>query len=167
MKKSSGKNKTEVIPLFFDTYLTSIKNSIGTKLFQTVWAEVNGKKKDVIRKGELACATFVSGILYQYDLIGDKHATVKKTVADLEKTGWKKISKPRPGCILVWESLEFEDGPHAHIGFYTGNNKAISNSRRLGTPHEHHWTYGKKKGKPTRRVDQMYWFKKLDSKYFE
>ena len=156
----------EVKPLFFDTYLGTIKNAVGSKMFQTVWAEVDGVRKDVIQGGDLACATFVTGVLYLYDLIGDKHATVKSTLEDLVKSGWYEIEKPKDGCVLVWEEEVFEDGLHPHIGFYTGKETAVSNSKEMSSPQEHHWTYGVKNGAPVRKIVGMYWNNKLDNKYF-
>lgn len=157
----------EVKLLFFDSYITAIKKSIGSKLFQTLWAEVDGKKRDLTRSGELSCTTFVSAILIYFDLINERHATVKNTIVDMKKSDWKKIRKPRIGSVLVWEELMFDDGPHDHLGFYIGSQKAISNSLKLKTPVQHHWTYGTNARKPKRKVVAIYWHSKLNNKYFK
>jgi len=85
----------EVNPLFFDSYLSFVEKSVGSKMFQTLWAEVDGKKKDITQRGKLSCATFVSFVLLSFGLIKEKHATVNGTVRDMENSGWRKIRKPR------------------------------------------------------------------------
>jgi hypothetical protein len=48
-------------------------------------------------------------------------------------------------------------GTHKHIGFYIGNNRAISNnSVHDGGPAEHDWTF---EGK--RKVEAVLWSEKL------
>lgn len=81
---------------------------------------------------------------------------------DMEKSGWKKIRKPRLGCVLVWEGKKGESGLHKHVGFYMGDEKAISNSDKKRCPIIHHWTYGVSKAKPKREVQAMYWHSELD-----
>jgi hypothetical protein len=152
--------------LFFDSYIDTIKNSVGSKIFQTLWAELDGKKKDITNKGNLSCAVFVSAILLWFGLIKEKHATVDSTIKDMKEFKWKRIKKPRIGSILVWEDLEFDDGPHSHLGFYIGENQAISNSLKLKTPAKHHWTYGTKNKQPKRKVIAIYWHPRLNDKYF-
>lgn len=125
-------------------------------MFQTVWAEVGGKKKDILAGGELACASFVSGVLLWSGLIKEKHATVTGTLKDMRRSGWKKIKKPREGCILRWEKRE-ENGGHEHLGFYMGTTIAISNSKTAKVPVEHHWTY-----RGTRKIVAMYWHPRLN-----
>ena len=51
-----------------------------------------------------------------------------------------------------------DDEEHKHIGFYDGNNEAISNDSKSGTPQKHHWTYGEKDGKPVRKIIAVYRF---------
>jgi hypothetical protein len=156
-----------------ESYIKTIKNSLGSNLFRNLYAYVDGKKTDIFRNGNLSCANFVSTILYRFKLIKDIHATVEGTVKDLEKSGWQTIKKPKPGAVLVWEAKKFKsNNTHKHIGFYIGKNKAIStssNSSKKGQPTLHHWTFGIKKGspadkasKPVRKVEQIFWNKKLD-----
>ena len=85
-------------------------------------------------------------------MIKEVHLTVDSTVKDLEKSGWKKIKKPKIGSILVWESLAFNSEAHKHVGFFIGNNKAISNSYKKGCPVEHSWNFNGK-----RKVDFIFW----------
>lgn len=153
-------------PLFFETYLKTIENSPGSKIFQDFLAEVNGKKTNITKNGGKSCAFFVSGIFKMFDLIKNGHVTVKGTLADMKSSGWKKIKYPKKGCILHWEPKEINGKINEHIGFYIGNKKAVSNGTKNKVITEHHWTYGKNNGKPNRKIIAMYWHKKLENKYF-
>lgn len=142
---------------FFDTYLAMIHNSLGSKMFRTVYAVIDKKKKDILENGRVACALYVSSLLVIHKLIGEIHATVDSTVKALEKSGWKKISKPRIGCIIVWEKVDFgKNDLHKHIGFYIGNNQAISNSSKRGCPVKHNLTFNGK-----RKIELLLWHQKL------
>ena len=156
--------KQKVIPIIFDTYIAVIKNSAGSKMFRNFYAKVDGKKTDIMKNGDLSCAWFVSSLLYLFKLIKDAHATVNGTIKDLQQSGWKKIKKPKIGSVIVWEKIDFGNKDfHKHIGFYIGNNKAISTSNsKKGQPIIHHWTYGIKRNKPVRKVKAIFWHKKLN-----
>ncbi|MDX1607926.1 MAG: hypothetical protein R3251_01840 [Candidatus Spechtbacterales bacterium] len=143
--------------LLFDTYIETIKKSVGTKMFQSVYALVDGKKKDVAENGVYSCANYASSLLVIFDLIESRHATVKSTIKDMEKSGWEKIRKPKIGAVIIWEPWERSD--RHHIGFYIGDDKAISTeSDNDGVPHKHHWTYSDK-----RPVKSIWWHKKLEN----
>ena len=160
-----SKKPLDVKVILKESYIKAIKNSVGSNLFRNFYAFVNGKKKDILEDGTLSCAAFTSSILYLFKLTADMHATVRGTAADLEKFGWTKIKKPREGAVLVWEAQEFGNGEaHKHMGFYIGKNKAISNSYKKRYPILHHWTFGTKNGRPVRKVEQIFWNKKLDIK---
>lgn len=146
--------KEKVVPILFDTYIAVIKNSIGSKMFRNFYAKVDGKKTDIMKNGDLSCAWFASSLVYLSKLIKEPHATVDSTVKDLEQSGWQKIQKPKIGSVLVWEK---NHNFHKHIGFYIGNNKAISNNKKIKTPIIHHWTYGIKNGKPVRKIEVIFW----------
>lgn len=148
--------------LYIPTYLAMIKNSVGSHAYRTFYANVDGKKKDIVGGGNLGCGFFVTHILYFFRLVKEPHLTVAGTVRDLEASGWMPISKPRTGCVLVWEAVKGKSGEHGHIGFYVGANKAVSNSSAKGMPQLHHWTYGKVGKKPKRAVVSMWWNEKLD-----
>ncbi len=165
-----SKKPSDVKIILNESYIKAIKNSVGSNLFRNLFARVNGEKKDILEDGTLSCAIYTSSILYLFKLITGTHATVKGTVADLEKSGWTKTKKPREGAILVWEAQELGSGEaHKHIGFYINENKAISNSFKKRRPILHHWTFGIKNGlpagkagRPVRKVEQIFWNKKLD-----
>ena len=142
---------------FFDTYLAMIQNSLGSKMFRTIYAFIDKKKKDILENGRVACALYVSSLLVINKLIGEIHATVDSTVKALKKAGWKKISKPRIGCIIVWEKVDFgKNDLHKHIGFYIGNRQAISNSSKKGYPVKHDVTFNGK-----RKIELLLWHPKL------
>ncbi len=144
-------------------YLAAIRNSEGSRIFKNLWAEVDGVKRDILEDGDLSCAQFVSGILYLYKLINDRHATVDGTVRDLENYGWYEITNPKEGCVIVWEGITYPDGnEHKHIGFYLDNGQAISNSPEDKSPKIHNWTYGNGNDEKYRKVSMLLWHKDLD-----
>jgi hypothetical protein len=153
----SEATQPKVEPLIFDSYTAVVKNSVGANIFRNLYAEVDGKKKDVLKDGVLSCAFLVSSILLIFRLVKEIHTTVGGTVRDMEEMGWVKIKKPRPGAVIVWEKEKFDEGPeHGHIGFYLGENRAVSNNTPTRVPKEHHWTFGGK-----RKVEAVYWHSKL------
>ena len=141
-----------------DNYIQLIKNSVDTKMFRNIFVEVDGVKKDITENGNLSCAYFVSSVLYIFKFITNIHATVKSTVKDLEESGWVEIEKPEVGCVLVWSETNFDGhGPHKHVGFYIGDQKAISNSDKLGTPVEHSWDFDGQ-----RKLEKILWLPKIN-----
>ena len=155
--------KKKINPIIFDTYLAVIKNSFGSNIFRNFYAEVNGKKTDITENGNLSCAWFVSSILNLFKLIEKIHVTVTGTIDDLKRSGWKKIKEPKVGSILVWEEMDYgKKDFHRHIGFYIGNQIAISNSSKLGYLVKHNWTFGIKKNKPVRKIESTFWNNKLN-----
>lgn len=152
------KNDTQqVIPLIKDTYLAIIKNSLGSKIFQNFYAEVEGKKQDIMKGGELSCAFFVSSITTLFDLSKKVHGTVDTTERDLFESGWKQIEIPKIGSIIIWNEKDFDGEKHKHIGFYIGNDQAISNNCFEKVPKRHHWTFEDK-----RKVISILWNGKLN-----
>ncbi len=152
--------------LFFDTYLAVINNSVGANMFRNFYMEVDGKKFDATKNGIVSCAFFVSNLLNMFKALGlidGPHATVKSTVADMLKNGWKEIFEPRSGAVLVWEEKESHGGRNKHIGFYVGNDLAVSNDADGGSPDFHHWTFGTDSdGNPLRKVEMILWHDAFD-----
>lgn len=137
----------------FDTYIAVVRNSVGSKLFRNFYANVNGRKTDVMRNGELSCAFHVSSILALFGLIKRIHGTVDSTVKNLKRFGWKPIARPKIGSVLVWEEKDFGKGDvHKHLGFFIGAKRAISNSRKVRSPIEHSWNFDGK-----RRITMILW----------
>lgn len=153
MKRSV--QKSQVKRLLFTTYLAVIKNSQGSQSWKNFYALVDGQQKEIMAKGDLSCAFFVSSILKIFSLVKDIHGTVEGTIKDLEQSGFHKVRKPQAGDILIWESSEKFDN-HTHIGFYIGQFQAVSNSSSQGSPQRHHWTYkGKRKITAIYRQDKL------------
>lgn len=127
-------------------------------MFRNLYAINDGQEVDILENGKNSCAVFVSWILLALELIKMAHATVAGTVKDLVDSGWYEIKEPRPGAILVWEKLMADDGiEHGHLGFYIGNDEAISNdSRGRGFPWKHNFTYNN-----TRKVEKIFWHPEL------
>lgn len=159
------KVKTSIKILKKDNYLAMINNAPGSLLWRNNYALVNGKKQDLLYNGNSSCAYFVSTILKIFDLIKAVHVTVEGTEKDLQESGWQMIplnSKMPSGSILVWEKKRFKNPItkkeefHLHLGFYLGNEKAISNSEMNGFPLIHHYTYD-----GTRKLLRAYWNPKI------
>lgn len=155
----SKKNNTKVNKS--KTYLQTIENSVGTEMFKHMYASVDGgQEQDILKNGELSCAFYVSSVLVIFDLIQELHTTVESTVEELIEAGWQKLSgleSAKPGAVIVWEGVEYSDGPHKHIGFYLGDDQAISNSWSQGVPKSHHVTFGQDDtDQPKREIDKIF-----------
>lgn len=139
------KNKIKL--LTHKNYLNTIRKAEGTKIFQNIFVDVNGKEIDITDNGRASCALFVSSMLMMFGLIDKKsapHATVDGTLKALQKAGWQKTQENslKDGDIIVWVRQKREDGKmHSHIGFYLGDNRAISNIPSKKSPSIHHYTY--------------------------
>lgn len=144
--------------LLKDTYLQMIRNSVGSKLFRNLYAEVKGKEEDILRNGDLSCAFFVAMLLHHFTLINEPHATVAGLVRDLERSGWVKTEKVMPGTVVLWEEALQKSGErHAHAGFVLDGMTAVSHSDIERTPIEHHLTFGSNgDGSPKRAVVAIY-----------
>jgi hypothetical protein len=151
---------TEVKILKKKSYLAMVRNSVAGQMyiFRNVYALVDGEEMDITGNGNWSCAFFVSAVLYINKLIKDMHTGVAGLERDLQASGWMQVTEPKEGAIIVWapEKGTFVPGlgeMHSHLGFYVGNEKAISNSSNaLGIPREHHYTY---EGK--RRIERIWW----------
>ena len=146
----------KIKPLLKENYLAAIHNSVGSKLFQNFYTQIDSQKQDIMKGGELSCAFFASSILVLFGLCSKVHGTVDGTILDLVESGWHEISKPKIGAVLLWEAKDFEEESHKHIGFFVGGDKAISNSSRKKVPARHSWTFGGK-----RKVIGIWWNEKL------
>lgn len=123
--------------LLFPTYVQAIKDSVGSHLFRHLYAEVDGKIKDITEDGRLSCALFVSVLLHRFGLLGAPHATVEGTVKDLLASGWKEVRAPEIGCVVVWDPDPSHHETHAHIGFVISKTRAVSNNAGRRVPAAH------------------------------
>lgn len=157
--------------LFKKNYLAQIENLVKGEnhLFRNFYVEKNSQISDSLENGRNSCAVMVTYILYSFnsllEFLNKKpwikfiHLTVVSTEKDLVENGWHKIDGLRPGAIIIWKrKIGHDRKPHDHIGFYIGNDMAISNdSRGTGFPIKHHYTYNN-----TRKIENIYWHDALD-----
>jgi hypothetical protein len=138
---------------YYKTYLQTIKNSIGTTMFQEFYVD----DKDILNQWSVACAYYVSNILKQFNLTPVWRANVPRVVEDLKEKWWTEIAidthadKIPAWSVLVWESSHGDtyNKMHHHIGFYIGNELAVSNNsihftnldEAWNVPVQHHYTY--------------------------
>jgi len=141
-----------------ESYLTMIANAVGSNIFRTLYALVDGVKEDILQDGDKSCAYFVSSVLYQFKFIASPHATVSGLERDLKESGWHLVDTPHEGDILIWESIsQAGDESHSHTGFYIGNEQAVSNSYKVKTPVTHHMIFGTNPdGSPARSITAIY-----------
>ena len=83
----SAKSESRVQKLYFETYIQMIHDSVGTKMFQHLWTrkQLRQQKIDALGDGYNSCAYYVSSILKIFGKITDFHATVARTVEDLDR----------------------------------------------------------------------------------
>ncbi len=146
-------SKVEILVL--KSYLKRAYDAVGTSMFRSLYALVDGKEVDILSNGRKSCALFVSSILVGFGLIKTVHATVESTISDMESSGWVRLLFPREGCIILWKGYPIDGELHDHIGIYVGSMRAISNSSSLGSPQEHDpYLY---------EVAALYWHPRLES----
>lgn len=148
------------------SYLKAIENSVGSNLFRNLYYRIDGKVVDVLDDGDLSCATYVTSMLYLFDLIAERHTTVVGTIKDIEKSGWYEITNPRKGALVLWGYKKKNDstqGKHRHVGFYIDKKIAISNSSSARVVARHHPTFGTfPNGEARRDILAFYWHDKLN-----
>jgi hypothetical protein len=127
--------------LLLKNYLTVVQASVGTNMFRKLYFHNGRRAVDVLQNGSLSCSFFVSAILKIFNLIGTPHATVHGTLRDLERHGWHKISKPKPGAIVVWAPQKQKNRPHRHLGIVIEGGIAINHRDHRRTPVRHRLDY--------------------------
>lgn len=146
--------KLEKIPkrkftyLWEESYLAMVKNSVGTKMFRNFFVkDEHGKRLDILNDGDVSCALFVSYILKNFKLISDLHFTVTKVIEDFEQNGWKKVkpSQLKVGDVILWLHYKTRTSHHRHLGFYIGDEQAVSNNSQKRAVIQHHYTYSGKR----------------------
>ena len=135
--------------LTYKNYLSLIKKSADSKMFQNIYILENKKEKDILEGGKLSCAYYVSCILKIFNLINQEnspHAGVNGLLRNMFQSGWKETKNLKEGNIILWDEKRYSSKSiHYHVGFYLGNNKAISNSGEDKIPKIHHYTYNNKR----------------------
>lgn len=162
-EENSAKPKFHI----FLSYIKTIENSIESNLFRNLYFQIGDRVIDVLDDGDLSCATYVTSVLYLFDLIKERHTTVVATVRDLLESGWFKIETPRKGAVIIWDYKKKDDGTqgkHRHIGFFINNETAISNDSSKRTVARHHPTFGNfSNGEARRDIIAYYWNDKLNA----
>jgi len=123
----------------FESYLEMIKNSVGSKMFQSVFVHDGDNVVDVTDKGDLACANYVSSVLSHFRLIACPfYTTVDKTLEDMILSGWVPCDAAVAGAVVVWKGKACSDGlSHKHIGFCLDETQAVSNCPVEKAPLKH------------------------------
>jgi uncharacterized protein YfaT (DUF1175 family) len=115
--------------LQFKTYIQMIRNSVSSGMFRNWYIKTAELGEfDAMKGGEDSCAFYVSGLLKIFSKINSIHGTVASTAKDLIESGWQEVNEPKPGDVLIWEAQQFGDKSQRHIGFYIGDQKAVSTS---------------------------------------
>lgn len=131
--------------LLKDSYIAFIQNSVGSAAYRNFYGEVDGVKKDLTENGNVSCGNFASSVLHRFQMIKAPHLTVSGTVHDIENSpGWKQVERLEdiaPGDVIVWEAKQFDNGVHAHIGFYIGDETAVSTDSEKGVVGSHDYRY--------------------------
>jgi hypothetical protein len=146
--KKVATEDTVVYPLVvFPSYIRTIKNSIGSRIFRNLYYRIGDRDRDVLEGGNLSCAYFVGTILRHFGLIGEWRTSVDGLVEEMKKSGWQEVGEPVIGSVVVWEARVFRRGgePHKHIGFYIGRGRVVSMSSKKGFPIAHGIRDGRRK----------------------
>lgn len=146
------------------TLLNVIENSVGSRMFSRLFLRKGRVERDILEDGRLACAYFVSSVLAMFGLVKSQHATVSGLVADLEKSGWYKIVRPKVGAVMLWEPADQDGTINRHVGFCVSKDEAISNSSSMKRVQRHHLRYGLVGKRPKRKIEAVYWHPMLDDK---
>lgn len=117
--------------LYFKTYLKLIRNSVGTEMFRNFYIQTSdGTEVDALSDGSNSCAFYVSSVLTLFKKHSGVHGTVKSTIEDLKQSGWQDATMDamQAGDVIVWDAVELEGERYEHVGFYVGDNRAVSTS---------------------------------------
>jgi uncharacterized membrane protein YecN with MAPEG domain len=145
----------------FRSYMATIKNSFGAKIYRNrYYNETDGRIVDVLGNGNLSCAYYVSSVLRHFKLVDDIYLSVADTAEAMKKSGWKNISEPVPGSVIIWDKMFFKKSKtwHMHIGFYLGRGRAMSNSSHYKYPAIHNW----RRVGGYRKIKEILWNGKLN-----
>ena len=149
---------SNLIKLRKKTYLKMIENSVGARLFNSLFVKFKdtGKVVDIYQNGTYSCAFFVSSVLTLLKYIDSPHSTVNTVKKELVKNNWQEISGEnlQPGDVVIWEEVTFEDGTkNQHIGFVLNRKEAVSTNFQTRKVERHHITFGvNKDGTPKRKI---------------
>lgn len=123
------------------SYIAMVKGSVGSSAYQHFYASFDGEERDTMNGGATSCAYFVSSILTIFGGLDSTGFVVGSVERRLIDYGWKQVDSPEPGDVVVYEVAEQEGEPHAHIGFYIGDERVVSTSSSKKVVVEHDWLY--------------------------
>jgi hypothetical protein len=118
-----------------------IRGSVGSNAYRHFHASIDGVSTDTMKDGQFACAYFVSSLLTIFGGLGSPSFVVESVEKKLGDGGWLLVETPEVGDVVVYEKIKIDGQEHAHIGFYVGNEKVVSNSSTRRTPVQHDWLY--------------------------
>ncbi len=132
--------------------------------------KIGEKTIDILENGNLSCAFYVSSLLSLFSVFkllkNPPHSTIAGTIKDMKSSRWYEIRTLKPGAILLWEEKKLGDQyakkGHKHLGFYIGNEEAISNSSKRRMPVRHPFSFGDVNDKKFRKIESIFWHKALD-----
>lgn len=129
--------------LKYDTYISIIKNSVGSHLFNSFIVRIKetGETEDILKDGEYAAAFFVSSVLTLVQAI-DKPATteagLERKLAESDRWFTVNEDEIEVGDVIFYEDTVLSDGStETHVGFALDNDNAISISNELRQVTEH------------------------------
>lgn len=129
MQTTANTSEEKPKRLYYKTYLQLIHNSVGTEMFRNFYIQTaDGIEMDALSDGSNSCAFYVSSVLTLFGKHSGVHGTVKSTVADLHNSGWRKVEDMQAGDVIIWDAVELEGAWYEHVGFYIGDNRAVSTS---------------------------------------
>ncbi len=147
-----------------ETYLAHIRGSIGSQSYRHWYGHQNmspGEVKDVTNAGQISCAYYASCVLVAFGLAYKLRAETQGLLKDMWSHDWYQIEEPRPGAVLLWMPRQTQTGKHPHIGFYMGEDKAISHiGGEVCAPTEHDWSYVPPKA-DHRELHSIWWNDRL------
>jgi len=114
----------------------------------------DGQEFDATSDGNNSCAFYVSSVLTLFRKQNGIHGTVASVIKDLQRSAWLAVpeAEMQAGDVIIWEAIQFEDGPFMHIGFYVGDGRAVSTSaaKKKVVEHDVHF------GKTARQISQVF-----------
>jgi len=123
--------------LKYDTYISIIKNSVGSRLFNSfiVRSKATGDTEDILKDGEYSASFFVSSVLSLVQAV-DKPTTTESGLERKldEDKHWFEVSleEVEAGDVLFYADTTLVDGStETHVGFALDDNQAVSISDQL------------------------------------
>lgn len=129
--------------LKYDTYLNIIKNSVGSRLFNSfiVRSKETGRVEDILKDGEYSAAFFISSILTLMHVIEKPCTTVSSLERHInEDDRWFSVTleEVEAGDVIFYEDMLLPDGSTTgHVGFAIDENEAISTDYKLRLVNKH------------------------------